>query len=91
MSKGNSLVLRCASPAAHNIPTSKVVVIFNMFNGHLKRGNKGPFSSRNAFNSDFDYSTRLKSVYRETRPSLFEENDHLKPKLPLCSRSLFSL
>ena len=76
----NSLVLHCASPAAHNIATSKVAVIFNMFNGHLKRGNKAPFCSRNAFNSDFDYSTRLKSVYLETRPSLFEENYHLKPK-----------
>ena len=69
----NSLVLHCASPAAHNIATSKVAVIFNMFNGHPKRGNKAPFCSRNAFNSDFDYSTRLKSVYLETRPSLFEE------------------
>ena len=84
LARMNSLVLHCASPAAHNIATSKVAVIFNMFNGHLKRGNKAPFCSRNAFNSDFDYSTRLKSVYLETRPSLFEENYHLKPKWLFC-------
>lgn len=77
------------SPNAHNIATTKVAVIFNMFNGHLKRGNKAPFCSRNAFNSDFDYFTRLKSVHLETRPSLFEENYHLKPKW--FSLLLFSL
>ena len=83
----NSLVLHCASPAAHNIATSKVAVIFNMFNGHPKRGNKAPFCSRNAFNSDFDYSTRLKSVYLETRPSLFEEYYHII--LALISVNIF--
>ena len=44
-------------PTAHNIATSEAVVIFT---SHLKRGNEGPFCSPNAFNSDFDNSTRLK-------------------------------
>ena len=42
---------------AHCIATSKEVVIFT---GRLKGGNEGPFCSRNAFNSAFDNSTRLK-------------------------------
>ena len=54
-----------------------------IFTGRLKRSNEGPFCSQNGFNSDFDNSTWLKSVFLETRPSPFMQKDHLKPTLSL--------
>ena len=72
--------MHCVSPAAHSVATSKVAVIFT---GRLKRGNQGPFYSRNAFNTDFDNSTRQKKkgVRLETRLSPFAVND----RVPLLS------
>ena len=54
-----------------------------IFTGRLKRGNEGPFCSRNALNTDFDTSTRLKKkvVRLETRLSPFAVND----RVPLLS------
>lgn len=57
---GNSLILDCLSPSAHNIVTSKVVAIFTV---HLKRGYYGPSFSPNAFNGDFGNCTRLKRCF----------------------------
>ena len=57
MPRGNSLVLHCTSPSAHDIATSKVTVIFT---GCLRRGEYGPLFSPNSFNSDFNNSTWLK-------------------------------
>ena len=73
--------MHCASPGAHTIVTSKVVVIFT---GCLKRGNYGSFCSPNTFNNDFYNSTRLKRCLSWTRPSPLVQNDHLKPELSLC-------
>ena len=55
-SKGNFLVLHCASPSAHTIATSKVAVISY---GRRKRDHYGSFYSPIAFNSDSDNSTRI--------------------------------
>ena len=70
---------------AHNIATSKGVVIFNSC---LKRGNYGPFCSPagNAFTCSFDNSTWLKGDCLETCPSSVTQNNNLKLKLSLCCR-----